>query len=123
MEFRTSRSSRKRLYPPALRPGTAASVALLLSLAMLSTAAAPGHARAGGTAATDSGTAAAWNPVTPPPPDHPATAARLSGAGLNVTVAKEFPQVVSYDLNGRTMDGRAAVLDSFTINGAYSGWR
>ncbi|MGW4274602.1 endo-alpha-N-acetylgalactosaminidase family protein [Streptomyces seoulensis] len=113
----TSRSSRKRLYPPALRPATAASVALLLSLGMLSTAAAPGHARAGGTAATDSGTAAAWNPVTPPPPDHPATAVRLSGAGLNVTVAKEFPQVVSYDLNGRTLDGRAAVLDSFTVNG------
>ncbi|MFA3877830.1 endo-alpha-N-acetylgalactosaminidase family protein [Streptomyces sp. MMCC 100] len=115
----TSRSSRKRLYPPVIRPGAAASVALLLSLGLVPAAAIPAYAQAGETTASESGAPGdtAWSPVTPPAPDHPATGVKLSRAGLTVTVAKEFPQVISYDLNGRTMDGRAAVLDSFTING------
>ncbi|WP_217166099.1 endo-alpha-N-acetylgalactosaminidase family protein [Streptomyces sp. AC512_CC834] len=45
------------------------------------------------------------------------TPVELSRGGLTVTVAKEFPQVISYRLGERHLDGRASALDSFTING------
>lgn len=41
----------------------------------------------------------------------------LSRGGLTVTVAKEFPQVISYRLGRRGLDGRATALDGFTVNG------
>ncbi|SEG89894.1 endo-alpha-N-acetylgalactosaminidase [Actinacidiphila yanglinensis] len=60
-------------------------------------------------------------PVTPPPPAHPATPVPLSRGGLTVQVAKEFPQVVSYAMDGGTLGGQASVLDTFDINGkAYT---
>ncbi|MFE0924602.1 endo-alpha-N-acetylgalactosaminidase family protein [Streptomyces mutabilis] len=58
-----------------------------------------------------------WSPVPPSEPDDPATPVALSRGGLTVRVAEEFPQVVSYDLDGRRLDGRTEVLDTFTVNG------
>jgi endo-alpha-N-acetylgalactosaminidase len=55
--------------------------------------------------------------VAPPAPEDPATPVQLSRAGLTVTVAKEFPQVIAYEWGGRKLDGQAEVLDTFTING------
>ncbi|WP_405192046.1 endo-alpha-N-acetylgalactosaminidase family protein [Streptomyces anthocyanicus] len=45
------------------------------------------------------------------------TPVELSRGGLTVTVAKEFPQVISYRLGRRGLDGRATALDGFTVNG------
>jgi len=57
-------------------------------------------------------------PVTPDPPADAATPVAIgNGAGLTVQVAREFPQVISYDLNGKTLGGQAQKLDTFTING------
>ncbi|MDR2379118.1 MAG: endo-alpha-N-acetylgalactosaminidase family protein, partial [Bifidobacteriaceae bacterium] len=41
--------------------------------------------------------------------------ALTNGQGLTITVAEEFPQVIEYQLDGKTMSGQAAVLDSFAI--------
>ncbi len=41
----------------------------------------------------------------------------LSRGGLTVTVAEEFPQVISYRLGRRALGGQATALDSFTVNG------
>lgn len=57
-------------------------------------------------------------PVDPPPPADPATPVVLRHGGLTVQVAKEFPQVVSYAMNGGTLTGQASVLKTFEINGA-----
>ncbi|MFE7313424.1 endo-alpha-N-acetylgalactosaminidase family protein [Streptomyces sp. NPDC057555] len=103
---------------PPSRPRTVAAAALLLSLGMLSTAVVQANAApvtslsgADATARPD------WSPVAPPAPKDPATPVKLSRSGLTVTVAKEFPQVVSYNWGGRKLDGQAEVLDTFTING------
>jgi endo-alpha-N-acetylgalactosaminidase len=56
-------------------------------------------------------------PVDPPPPADPATPLVIRSGDLRVTVAKEFPQVVSYDLDGRTLAGRPDALHTFEING------
>jgi endo-alpha-N-acetylgalactosaminidase len=56
-------------------------------------------------------------PVDPPPPADPATPVAIRHGGLTVTVAKEFPQVVSYSLDGRTMVGQPAALHTFDVNG------
>ncbi|MFD4264119.1 hypothetical protein ACFWR9_42560, partial [Streptomyces sp. NPDC058534] len=70
--------------------------ALGLTLGMLSTAAVPAVA-ALPRAAVDA-PAAARTPV------------ELSRGGLTVTVAKEFPQVISYRLGERRLDGQASAL-------------
>ncbi|MFF7154494.1 endo-alpha-N-acetylgalactosaminidase family protein [Streptomyces sp. NPDC008139] len=57
-------------------------------------------------------------PVDPPPPADPATPVEIGHGALKVTVAKEFPQVISYALNGGTLAGQASVLHTFDINGA-----
>ncbi|MGX1510224.1 endo-alpha-N-acetylgalactosaminidase family protein [Streptomyces collinus] len=41
----------------------------------------------------------------------------LSRGALTVTVAEEFPQVISYRLGRRALGGQATALDSFTVNG------
>jgi endo-alpha-N-acetylgalactosaminidase len=56
-------------------------------------------------------------PVDPPPPAHPATPVELRSGGLTVRVAKEFPQVISYAMDGGTIGGQASVLDTFAVNG------
>lgn len=57
-------------------------------------------------------------PVPPAPPADPATPVTISnGKGLNVAVGKEFPQVISYDLGGKSLAGQADKLSSFTLNG------
>ncbi len=57
-------------------------------------------------------------PVDPSAPADPAPAAPITnGNGLTVEVGTEFPQVVSYDLDGATLDGQRSRLTSFTING------
>ncbi|WP_226656716.1 endo-alpha-N-acetylgalactosaminidase family protein [Leifsonia sp. LS1] len=57
-------------------------------------------------------------PVTPDPPADAATPVAIgNGAGLTVQVAEEFPQVISYDLDGRTLGGQAQKLDGFSVNG------
>ncbi|MYS54995.1 hypothetical protein GTW46_33905, partial [Streptomyces sp. SID6013] len=83
------------------RSGTVAA-ALGLALGMLSTAAVP---------------AGAAPPRTASSPAPAATAVELSEGGLTVTVAREFPQIVSYRLGQRTLGGQATALDSFTVNG------
>ncbi|MEU0742242.1 endo-alpha-N-acetylgalactosaminidase family protein [Streptomyces sp. NPDC006134] len=96
----TPRPPRRRRTP---HPGTL-TAALLLSLGMLSSAAV---APAG----------AAAPRALPAAPAGTATPVQLSRGALTVTVAEEFPQVVSYRLGERTLDGRASVLDTFTVNG------
>ncbi|NHI11298.1 hypothetical protein STPH2_6667 [Streptomyces sp. KO7888] len=83
------------------RPGAVAT-ALGLTVGMLSTAAVPAGA------ALPRAVSAAAPAATP---------VELSRGGLTVTVAEEFPQVISYRLGRRSLDGRATALDSFTING------
>jgi endo-alpha-N-acetylgalactosaminidase len=56
-------------------------------------------------------------PVVPPPPADPATPVEIRHGGLKVEVAKEFPQVISYTMNGGTLSGQAAALHTFDING------
>ncbi|WMI55655.1 hypothetical protein RBH85_01800 [Streptomyces rochei] len=94
----------------------AAAVGAMLVASVLSTAATPAHADSGSPAAPADATAV-WEPAPPPEPEDPATPVVLSRGGLTVRVAEEFPQVVSYDLDGRRLDGRAEVLDTFTVNG------
>ncbi|CAM5623750.1 F5/8 type C domain-containing protein OS=Streptomyces rochei OX=1928 GN=G3I25_16160 PE=4 SV=1 [Streptomyces rochei] len=94
----------------------AAAVGAMLVASVLSTAATPAHADSGPPAAPADATAV-WEPAPPPEPEDPATPVVLSRGGLTVRVAEEFPQVVSYDLDGRRLDGRAEVLDTFTVNG------
>jgi len=54
----------------------------------------------------------------PPPGSPQATPVALSnGRGLTVQVGKEFPQVISYSLRGRTMSGQSDLLSNFSING------
>ncbi|MEV7794357.1 endo-alpha-N-acetylgalactosaminidase family protein [Streptomyces sp. NPDC087512] len=83
------------------RPRTVAA-ALGLCLGMVSAAAVP---------------AGAAPPAAASAPAPAATPVELSRGGLTVTVAKEFPQVISYRLGTRTLGGQASVLDTFTING------
>lgn len=99
----TSRSPRPPRGKGSPRPGAVSAAALLLSLGMLSSAAIP--AAVASPQSPRSGVAAAASPV------------ELARGGLTVTVAKEFPQVISYQLGGRTLGGQPSVLDSFTING------
>ncbi|PYI66770.1 hypothetical protein CVV68_13115 [Arthrobacter livingstonensis] len=57
-------------------------------------------------------------PVPPAPPADPATPVTISsGKGLTVSVGKEFPQVISYALGGKTLAGQADKLSTFTLNG------
>ncbi|MGA7206491.1 MAG: endo-alpha-N-acetylgalactosaminidase family protein [Specibacter sp.] len=57
-------------------------------------------------------------PVPPAPPADPATPVTITnGKGLSVAVGKEFPQVISYALGGKTLDGQADKLANFTLNG------
>ncbi|WP_288027195.1 endo-alpha-N-acetylgalactosaminidase family protein, partial [Arthrobacter sp.] len=57
-------------------------------------------------------------PVPPASPADPATPVTISnGKGLSVKVGKEFPQVISYDLGGKTLGGQADKLSSFMLNG------
>ena len=56
-------------------------------------------------------------PVDPPPPADPATPVLIARGGLQVEVAKEFPQVISYAMDGGTLAGQASELDTFDING------
>ncbi|WP_218062911.1 endo-alpha-N-acetylgalactosaminidase family protein [Arthrobacter sp. SDTb3-6] len=57
-------------------------------------------------------------PVPPAPPADPATPVTISnGAGLEVKVGKEFPQVISYSLDGKSLAGQADKLSEFTLNG------
>ncbi|MFC8221370.1 endo-alpha-N-acetylgalactosaminidase family protein [Streptomyces sp. NPDC057362] len=91
--------------PPGRRrvPRSGAVVAALgLTLGMLSAAAVPA-----GAAPTRAASA----------PAPAATPVELSEGGLTVTVAKEFPQVISYRLGRRTLGGQPTALDGFTING------
>ncbi|MFF4792724.1 endo-alpha-N-acetylgalactosaminidase family protein [Streptomyces sp. NPDC001276] len=92
---------------PRSRTGAAAATAALLALGTLSAGALPAHA----------GPAAAPATAAPAPPDHPATPVELTGPGLTVRVAKEFPQVISYTMGGRTLGGQARALDTFIVNG------
>ncbi|MBD0421863.1 discoidin domain-containing protein [Streptomyces sp. TRM S81-3] len=92
------RPPRRRRVP---RP-RAVAAALGLSLGMLSTAAVP---------------AGAAPPHAASAPAPAATPVELSRGGLTVTVAKEFPQVISYRLGERSLGGQAAALDTFTVNG------
>ncbi|MFK0068745.1 endo-alpha-N-acetylgalactosaminidase family protein [Streptomyces sp. NPDC091046] len=86
------------------RPG-AVVAALGLTAGLLSAGALPAGAAAPPRAATTAPAAGTATPV------------ELSRGGLTVTVAKEFPQVISYRLGRRTLDGQATALDSFTVNG------
>ncbi|WP_125609845.1 endo-alpha-N-acetylgalactosaminidase family protein [Specibacter cremeus] len=57
-------------------------------------------------------------PVPPAPPADPATPVKISnGKGLDVLVGKEFPQVISYSLGGKSLAGQADKLKDFTLNG------
>ncbi|MHC6219459.1 endo-alpha-N-acetylgalactosaminidase family protein [Arthrobacter sp. MMS24-S77] len=57
-------------------------------------------------------------PVPPAPPADPATPVTISnGKGLDVQVGKEFPQAISYSLNGKHLSGQANLLKDFAING------
>ncbi|MFC6706461.1 endo-alpha-N-acetylgalactosaminidase family protein [Flexivirga alba] len=58
--------------------------------------------------------------TTPQPPPGAAQAtpvALTNGKGLTVEVGKEFPQVISYSLDGKTMAGQSDLLSEFSING------
>ncbi|MFB7599073.1 endo-alpha-N-acetylgalactosaminidase family protein [Streptomyces sp. NPDC056160] len=89
------------------RPGAAATTAVLIALGTLSAGALPAHA----------GPAEASTPAAPAPADHPATPVELTARGLSVQVAEEYPQVISYTVDGRTLGGQARALDTFTVNG------
>jgi len=57
-------------------------------------------------------------PVPPAPPADPATPVTISnGKGLDVAVGKEFPQVISYSLDGKSLAGQADKLSNFSLNG------
>ncbi|RAN78113.1 hypothetical protein B5P43_17575 [Bacillus sp. SRB_336] len=57
-------------------------------------------------------------PVPPAPPADPATPVKIgNGKGLDVAVGKEFPQVISYSLGGKSLAGQAAKLTDFALNG------
>lgn len=100
------------LSRPGHRPGLRRAVASAAVLAMTVTgivAAAPAAAAA---------PSAEQATVDPAPADHPAVTAQIRNAsGLTVTVGTDFPQIVSYDLNGKTINGQAEQLSTFTING------
>ncbi|MEW1602043.1 endo-alpha-N-acetylgalactosaminidase family protein [Streptomyces sp. NPDC093808] len=96
-----SRPSRRRRV---LRPRVAAA-ALVLGLAASAGTVVPAGAAPSVSSAADAVTGSAATPV------------RLSRGDLTVTVAEEFPQVISYRLGTRTLGGRATALDSFTVNG------
>ncbi len=74
-------------------------------------------------AMTATGIVAVAQPATavtsdPVAPDHPAAVATIrSGHGLTVAVGKGFPQIVSYDIAGRTLGGQPEQLTDFAING------
>ncbi|GJF25689.1 endo-alpha-N-acetylgalactosaminidase family protein [Streptomyces sp. HO565] len=102
METKTSPSPRPPGHRRGPRPAAVAAV-LGLCLGMLSTAAVPAGA-------------APPRALSAPAPAA-ATPVQLSRGGLTVTVAEEFPQVISYRLGTRTLGGQAAVLDAFTVNG------
>ncbi|MET9824989.1 endo-alpha-N-acetylgalactosaminidase family protein [Streptomyces sp. NPDC006349] len=76
--------------------------ALGLTIGMLSTAAGPAGA-------------APPRAVSAPAPA--GTPVELSRGDLTVTVAKEFPRIISYRLGQRALGGQATALDSFTVNG------
>lgn len=61
------------------------------------------------------GSPLAASPAQPADPAIPVTIS--NGLGLFVKVGKEFPQVISYALNGKTLAGQADKLASFTLNG------
>ncbi|OIJ90466.1 endo-alpha-N-acetylgalactosaminidase family protein [Streptomyces colonosanans] len=104
MPLHHSRHPRRTARP---RSGAAAATAALLVLGALSAGALPAQAASTATPA----------PAAPAPPDHPATPVELTGPGLTVRVAQEFPQVVSYTMGGRSLGGQERALDTFTING------
>ncbi|WP_018569725.1 endo-alpha-N-acetylgalactosaminidase family protein [Streptomyces sp. PsTaAH-124] len=104
MPLHHSRRSRRTGRP---RSGAAAATAALIALGTLSAGALPAHA----------GPDRPPAPAAPASPENPATPVTLSAAGLTVRVAKEFPQVISYTMGGRTLGGQARVLDTFTVNG------
>ncbi|WP_426997466.1 endo-alpha-N-acetylgalactosaminidase family protein [Pseudarthrobacter sp. N5] len=99
------------------RHWTAGAVALaLLAMYPVSIGAAPANAAPELRVRTTGDTAP--TPVPPAPPATPATPLSLSnGQGLTVQVATDFPQVISYDLNGKSLSGQAEALNTFTING------
>ncbi|MEW2293004.1 endo-alpha-N-acetylgalactosaminidase family protein [Streptomyces sp. NPDC006743] len=103
MPLHHSRRPRRRGRP---RPGAAAAAALIV-LGTLSAGALPAQA----------GQAAVPATAAPAPPDTPATPVELTGPGLTVRVAQEFPQVISYTMDGRTLGGQARALDTFAVNG------
>jgi len=56
-------------------------------------------------------------PQQPPAPPQATPVGLSNGNGLMVQVGEEFPQVVSYDLGGKTIAGQPERLSRFTING------
>ncbi|WP_256976214.1 endo-alpha-N-acetylgalactosaminidase family protein [Streptomyces sp. CS113] len=55
--------------------------------------------------------------TVPAPAPAAGTPEELRRGALTVTVAKEFPQIMSYRLGRRGLGGQATALDSFTVNG------
>ncbi|THJ67138.1 hypothetical protein E8P82_06795 [Arthrobacter echini] len=53
----------------------------------------------------------------PVPPAGDATAHDLTADGFTVTVAEEFPQALSYSLDGESLAGQPELLSGFRING------
>lgn len=54
---------------------------------------------------------------TAPPDQDAATPVLLSNGNLAVHVAKEFPTIIDYQLDGKTLAGQRSVLSDFQING------
>ncbi len=53
----------------------------------------------------------------PPPPSDEATPVTITRGDLSVQVAQEFPQIISYTLDGRQLGGQAKRLHTYTLNG------
>ncbi|MFD4263682.1 hypothetical protein ACFWR9_40290, partial [Streptomyces sp. NPDC058534] len=94
MDIPTSAAPRPPGRRRVPRPGAVAA-ALGLTAGLLSAAAVPAGA------ASSRAVSAAESAGTP---------VELSRGGLTVTVAKEFPQVISYRLGERRLDGQASAL-------------
>ncbi|GAB3976438.1 endo-alpha-N-acetylgalactosaminidase family protein [Actinoallomurus acanthiterrae] len=100
----------RRMIPS--RFSAAASVAVLLASGLLAVLAAPAYA-----ASADASGSVITPSAAPAAPENPATPLELTGPGLTVRVARDFPQVISYRMGGRELGGQARVLDTFTVNG------